>query len=83
MSVSFAVAALAGLTANAVFKKINMPGLLGMLLAGILPGHFALRGGRVPMINFWAGLILATRRAFAAVELMLCVRVMAQEVLFP
>ncbi len=41
MSVSFAVAALAGLTANAVFKKINMPGLLGMLLAGILPGHFA------------------------------------------
>jgi Kef-type K+ transport system membrane component KefB len=40
MSVSIAVAALAGLTANAVFKKIKMPGFLGRLLAGILPGHF-------------------------------------------
>jgi hypothetical protein len=27
MSVSFAVAALAGLTANAVFKKMKMPGV--------------------------------------------------------
>jgi hypothetical protein len=35
------------------------------------------------MINVRAGLITATRRAFAAVELMLCVRAMAQEVLFP
>ncbi len=45
--------------------------------------HDALRGSRVPMINVRAVLITATRRAFAAVELMLCVRVMAQEVLFP
>ena len=35
------------------------------------------------MTNVRAVLITATRRAFAAVELMLCVRVMAQEVLFP
>lgn len=41
MSVSLAVVALAGLTANAVFKNIKMPGLLGMLLAGILLGYFA------------------------------------------
>ena len=40
MSVSFAGAALAGLTTKAVFKKIKMPGLLGMSLAGILLGHF-------------------------------------------
>lgn len=83
MSVSFAVAALASLTANVVFKKMNMSGSLGMLLAGRLPGHFALRGGRVPMINVRAGLITPTTRAFAAIELRLCVRVMAQEVLFP
>ena len=38
---------------------------------------------RVPMINVRAGLITPTTRAFAAVELMLCVRVMAQEVVFP
>ncbi len=53
MSVSFAVAALAG------------------------------RGERVPMINVRAGLITPTTRAFVAVELLLCVCVMAQEVLFP
>ena len=90
MSVSFAVAALAGLTANAVFKKLKCPDCLvccsQVYCLDILSEHFssaALRGGRFPMINVRAGLIIATRRAFAAAELVLCIRVMAQEVLFP
>jgi len=38
---------------------------------------------RCRMTNARAGLITPTTRAFAAVELMLCVRVMPQEVFVP
>ena len=46
-------------------------------------GRMPFEEGGVPMTNARAGQITATTRAGAALELLLCVRVMAQEVLFP
>jgi len=46
-------------------------------------GHDVLRGDGVPPTNARAGLMTPTTRAFAAVELMLCVRVIAQKVFVP
>jgi hypothetical protein len=45
--------------------------------------HNALRGDGVPMANVRAGLIAPTTRACAVVELLLCVRIIAREVLIP
>ena len=42
MAVSLALIILIGLLANVVFSKIKMPGLLGMLLTGIIIGPFLL-----------------------------------------
>jgi hypothetical protein len=53
-------------------------------MLSILRGsHDALRGDGVPLTNVRAGLITPTTRAFAAVELMMCVRDMPQEVFVP
>ena len=54
-----------------------------MMLSIVRGNHGALRGGGVPLTNARAGLITPTRRAFAAAELMLCIRVMPQEVFVP
>lgn len=42
MTTSLAIILILGLTANAVFKKIGLPGLLGMLLLGIVLGPYVL-----------------------------------------
>lgn len=42
MALGLAVVVLAGLFANFLFKKIKMPGLLGMLLIGIILGPYVL-----------------------------------------
>lgn len=42
MTTSIAIILIFGLGANAIFKKIGMPGLLGMLLLGIVLGPYAL-----------------------------------------
>jgi len=53
-------------------------------MLSILRGSYdALRGDGVPLTNARAGLITPTTRAFAAAELMLCIRVMPQEVFVP
>lgn len=53
------------------------------LIGYIWGSHDALRGDGISMTTMQAGLITPVMRAFAAVELILCVRVMAREVLFP
>jgi NhaP-type Na+/H+ or K+/H+ antiporter len=40
MAVSLAIIVLAGLLADAVFRKLKLPGLVGMLLVGVLAGPF-------------------------------------------
>lgn len=42
MTTSIAIILIFGLAANAIFKKIGLPGLLGMLLLGIVLGPYAL-----------------------------------------
>lgn len=42
MTTSIAIILILGLAANAIFKKISLPGLLGMLLLGIALGPYAL-----------------------------------------
>lgn len=42
MTTSIAIILIFGLGANAIFKKIGLPGLLGMLLLGIILGPYAL-----------------------------------------
>lgn len=42
MTTSIAIILIFGLAANAIFKKIGLPGLLGMLLLGIALGPYAL-----------------------------------------
>ncbi len=42
MATSLALIALAGLLADAVFRKIKLPGLVGMLIVGILVGPYVL-----------------------------------------
>ena len=54
-----------------------------MALSILGGSHDALRGDGVPLTNARVGLITPTTRAFAAVELMVCVRVMPQEVFVP
>jgi hypothetical protein len=54
-----------------------------MMLSILRGSHDALRGNGVPLTNARPGLITPTTRAFAAVKLMLCVRVMPPEVFVP
>ena len=42
MAASVAIIMLLGLPANKVFEKFKMPGLLGMLILGIIIGPFGL-----------------------------------------
>jgi NhaP-type Na+/H+ or K+/H+ antiporter len=42
MAVSLALIVLAGITADALFRKARIPGLVGMLLTGVVVGPFAL-----------------------------------------
>jgi NhaP-type Na+/H+ or K+/H+ antiporter len=42
MALSLAIIGIAGLSANVLFKKIKLPGLLGMLLVGIILGPYLL-----------------------------------------
>lgn len=43
MAISIAIIIIGGLIANTIFRKLNLPGLLGMILFGILIGPFALK----------------------------------------
>lgn len=42
MLTSFAIVVILGLIANTIFSKLNLPGLLGMLILGILAGSYAI-----------------------------------------
>jgi len=52
-----------------------------MMLSILRGSHDALRGDGVPLTIARAGLITPTTLAFAAVELILCARLMPQEVI--
>lgn len=56
MSVSLAIIILAALIANVVFRKLRMPGLLGMLLVGVCLGPYVLNLIRPDLLTVSADL---------------------------
>ena len=51
MAISLAIILLLGLISNKVFEKIKLPGLLGMLILGVILGPYALNWIHIDMIN--------------------------------
>lgn len=56
MAISLALIILLGIISNYIFEKFNLPGLLGMLLTGILIGPFALNLIDESLLNISADL---------------------------
>ena len=51
MAISLAIILLLGMISSKVFEKIKMPGLLGMLILGVILGPYALNWIHRDMIN--------------------------------
>ena len=51
MAISLAIILLLGLISSKVFEKIKLPGLLGMLILGVILGPYALNWIHIDMIN--------------------------------